>query len=156
MHAGLIANVTNEDRRRRRESGTVYLRPVFDSHEIYSGQAKLSFDDFCEKNPVPSKFLLPMHYESEQQYLMLQAADNLAFEARKVLFNETFKPQLRERVSLTRIKEKSDSILQLYKFDYTALKRFVDLQVSGPQSLPTMEPTVDASLWELRNIFYEM
>jgi hypothetical protein len=153
MHAGLVANVTNEKARR---SETVYLRPIFDSHEMYSGQAKLSFDDFCEKNPVPAKYLLPMHYETEQQYLMLQAADNLAFEARKVLFNETYKPELSERISLTRIKEKGDSILQLYKFDYTALKAFIELQASGRQGLPQLQPSVDASLWELKNIFYEM
>jgi hypothetical protein len=153
MHAGLVANVTNA---KARPGETCYLRPVFDSHEIYSGQAKLSFDDFCGKNPIPTKFLLPMHYESAQQYLMLQAADNLAFEARKVLFNETYKPELSERISLTRIKDKNDSILQLYKFDYTALKAFVDIQVSGRQAFPQLQLSVDASLWELRNIFYKM
>jgi len=152
MHAGLIMNVTNT----RRPHGKAYLRPIFDSHEIYSGQAKIGFDDFCAKNPIPAEYLLPMHYESETDYLTLQAADNLAFEVRKVLFNEANKPDLCERISLTRIKEQSDSILQVYKFGYSALKAFIDLQVSGRKAFPELELSVDASLWELRNIFYEM
>jgi hypothetical protein len=88
-------------------------------------------------------------------YLTLQAADNLAFEARRVLFNEIKNPHLPERVALTRMKTESDGTLSLYKFDYDALKRVADLQVSSPGQMPEMEPAITAPLWELGNTFYE-
>jgi hypothetical protein len=152
MHAGMMMQKTNETR----HSDKVFLRPIFDSHEQYSGQAKLGFDDFCAKNPRPAQYLLPLHYEREQDYLTLQAADNLAFEARKVLFNEENNPHLPQRVSMARIKEKSDSTVQIYRFDYKALKVFMDLQISGPDQFLQTWLEQGGSFWELRDIFMEI
>src|SRR5438552_4744058 len=81
VESGFIINRLNY----AHPSQPALLRPVFDLHEQYSGRARLMFDDFCKKNPVSSSCLLPPHYETEQDYLMLQAADNLAYECRRLL-----------------------------------------------------------------------
>lgn len=57
----------------------VCLRPVFDSHETYSGRMKQAFDYFRERNPTSARALLPVHYEDDQDYLSLQVADKYSF-----------------------------------------------------------------------------
>lgn len=68
MEAGFIMNAIN-DRPDPSQHGLV--RPVFDSHEQYSGRAKQMFDFFMEENPLSSQYLLPPHYEDNKRYLML-------------------------------------------------------------------------------------
>ena len=78
------------------------VRPVFDSHEEYSGRAKQMFDDFAEKNPWCSKSLFPSHYKNDRDYLMLQAADNLAYEARLLLIVQEYDKHIPERKAMVR------------------------------------------------------
>ncbi len=82
VESGFLMNRINH-RSSAQQQGV--LRPVFDSHEQYSPRGKSMFDDFCSKNPLTSSCLLPPHYESDKDYLVLQAADNLAYECRRFL-----------------------------------------------------------------------
>ncbi len=120
-----------------------WLRPIFDTHEEYSGRAKLTWDSFCEKNPTASKYLLPPHYEREQDYLTLQAADNLAFEARKLVFTEHRKMPARE--SIKRLIQ-NGNIIRIAKFNYDALKITADAQFGiyppGVKGVP-MPPMIE-------------
>lgn len=113
------------------ENQQAFLRPVFDSHEQYSGRAKMMFDEFCTKNPITSSSLLPPHYESEQQYLMLQAADNFAYECRRLLITEEFDTHIPERAAMKRLKQ---AVYKIYKLDYEALKIIMEAQ--GPDEIP--------------------
>jgi hypothetical protein len=65
-------------------------------------------------------------YESENDYLALQAADNLAFEARKYV--ETSNKKLKARESMKRMVA-TGNIIRIYKFDYDALKIVADAQI---------------------------
>ena len=107
------------------------LRPVFDSHEAYSGRAKQMFDDFCRKNPISSHFLLPPHYEDDRHYLMLQAADNLAYECRRLLITQEYEKHLPMRRPMERLKKQ---IHKIYKLDYESMKMIVEAQ--RPDSIP--------------------
>lgn len=106
-------------------SNLCWLRPIFDEHEEYSGRAKQSWDTFKDKNPQSGKYLLSPHYESELTYLTLQAADNLAFEVRKLAF--TKKEKLPTRIPMRRLMA-NRNIIKIYKFDYDALKMVADAQ----------------------------
>jgi hypothetical protein len=89
MEAGI--QITKENR--RSPSGEpLYIRPIFDSHEEYSGRMKAIFDSFAAKNPVSSRYMLPPYYEDDRRYLSLQVADNIAFEIRKYVLS-TVKPR---------------------------------------------------------------
>jgi hypothetical protein len=103
-----------------------WLRPIFDEHEEYSGRAKQSWDLFTDKNPQSGKYLLPPHYESELTYLTLQAADNLAFEVRKLAFAQ--EKNLPTRIPMKRLIQ-GRNIIKIYKFDYDALKMVADAQL---------------------------
>lgn len=103
-----------------------FLRPIFDEHEEYSGRAKNAFDFFRHKNPKSGKYLLAPHYESEHTYRTLQAADNLAFEVRKLAFTVDKKMPIRQ--SMKRLAE-NGNLIQTYKFDYDALKMVADAQL---------------------------
>lgn len=122
-----------------------FLRPIFDSHQVYGERVKLSFDSFCKKNPVSAEYLLPPLYESELDYISLQAADNLAFEIRKFIVNKSFKPNVGERVSIRRIKEQG-KILIIYKLDYEGLKKLADAQ--EPDSIPIDPYICDMAILE--------
>jgi hypothetical protein len=102
-----------------------WLRPIFDSHEDYSGLVKQQWDTFSLKNPNAAKYLLPPHYEKDEDYLTLQAADNLAFEARKLIFTQ--RQQMRPREAMRRLVQ-NRNILRIAKFDYDALKMTADAQ----------------------------
>ena len=110
---------------RGHKTNLCWLRPIFDSHEQYGGLAKKSWDMFCSRNPKSEKYLLPPHYEREQEYLTLQAADNLAFEVRKFIFTE--QQQRPPRIPIRRMFA-NRNILKVYKFDYESLKMVADAQ----------------------------
>ncbi|MGO8792847.1 MAG: DUF3800 domain-containing protein [Terriglobia bacterium] len=128
MEAGFIMNAIN-DRPDPSQHGLV--RPVFDSHEQYSGRAKQMFDFFMEKNPLSSQCLLPPQYEDEKRYLMLQAADNFAYEARRLLITQEYDKHIPERMAMTRLKER---VFRIYKLNYDALRMIMDNQT--PDVLP--------------------
>lgn len=125
------------------------LRPVFDSHEQYSGRAKRVFDEFSEKNPITSSVLLPPHYEKDTDYLMLQAADNLAYECRRLLVTENFETHIPERAAMKRLKER---VYKIYKLNYDALKTICESQTAD--AIP-FEPDV-RNPTELLNILEDI
>ncbi|HET9406019.1 MAG TPA: hypothetical protein VFO39_02165 [Candidatus Sulfotelmatobacter sp.] len=107
------------------------LRPVFDSHEQYGARAKLMFDDFARKNPISSSYLLPPHYESDLEYVVLQAADNLAYECRRLLITQEYDTHIPERTAMKRLKE---NVYKVYKLHYESLKAILEAQ--QPDSIP--------------------
>jgi hypothetical protein len=107
------------------------LRPIFDSHKKYSGQSRQMFDDFSKNNPLTSEFLLPPHYESDRDYLMLQVADNAAYEARRLLITEEFDTHIPERRAMKRLKER---FYKIYKLNYEGLKAICEAQT--PDKIP--------------------
>ena len=94
--------------------------------EEFSGRVKQAWDGFCEKNPVSAKYLLPPHYESENDYLTLQTADNLAFGARKLVTLRRMKKEPRE--AMKRMAQ-SGNIIRICELDYDALKMIADAQI---------------------------
>lgn len=114
-----------------------YLRPVFDSHEEYSGSLKAAFDSFCSKNPISSKYLLAPHYEDDKIYRCLQVADVFAYESRRTLIGIEYENRS-ENKAMVRLKQK---IYRLYKLNYGALKTIADAQ-GLPDTIP-VAPEVD-------------
>jgi hypothetical protein len=128
MESGFIMHKLNSSSSASQQG---VIRPVFDSHEEYSGRAKQMFDEFCAKNPVSSSALLPPHYEDDQKYLVLQAADNLAYECRRLLITEDFDTHIPERKAMIRLKQ---CIYKIYKLNYKSLKAILDAQT--PDVIP--------------------
>jgi hypothetical protein len=116
------------------------VKPVFDSHEQYSGRAKQSFDEWCRKNPETASFLLPPDYEDDREWIVLQVADNLAYESRRLLITEEYDRHLPERKAMTRLKER---IYRIYKLDYASMKLVLDSQ--EPDVLP-IKPAIANAL----------
>jgi hypothetical protein len=107
------------------------VRPVFDSHEEYGGRTQQIFDDFCRKNPISSSCILPPLYENDEDYPVLQVADNLAYEARRLLITQEFDTHIPERKAMKRLRER---VYKIYKVNYVALKTIMDGQ--KPDSIP--------------------
>ena len=128
MESGLIMAELNESASTLQKS---YVRPNFDNHETYKHKAMSMFDDFKEKNPVCSRWLLPPNYEDEQDYVALQAADNLAYECRRLLITEEYDQNVPERKAMTRLK---DQIHKIYKLNYDGLKMIMENQL--PNTIP--------------------
>lgn len=112
------------------------VRPVFDSQEQYSGRAKQMFDEFCRKNPFSSNYLLPPHYETEQKYVALQVADNVAYECRRLLITTEYDTHIPEREAMKRLKQQ---MLRVYKLNYETMKMIIEGQRSDEVSV---EPTI--------------
>lgn len=124
MESGLIIGEINESASSLEKS---YVRPTFDNQETYKGKTKLMFDDFKAKNPLCSRWLLPPNYEDEKDYIALQAADNLAYECRRLLITEEYDTHVSERKAMTRLKE---HIHKIYKLNYDSLKMIIESQSS--------------------------
>jgi len=107
--------------RPRSESGCV--SPVYDQQKEYQGSANQIFEEFREKNPLCSKWLLPPRYEDDQDYIVLQVADNLVYEMRRLVVGEEFNPHIPERKAMTRLKER---LWKVYKLNYEGLKKIMD------------------------------
>ncbi|HTV56544.1 MAG TPA: hypothetical protein VMI06_16735 [Terriglobia bacterium] len=122
MEAGIIMNESNQTCPPALAS---VLRPVFDSHKDYSFHFVQSFGDFCGKNPICSQSLLPPLYEREQDYRCLQAADCLAYEARRLIDAMLHDPGRNVRMAMERMAE---NVRALYYLDYGALKRLAVVQ----------------------------
>ena len=128
LESGLIMHKLNHNSPPSQQG---VIRPVFDSHEQYSGRSKEMFDDFSRKNPISSSCLLPPHYEKDEDYVVLQAADTLAYESRRLLITEEFETHIPERMAMKRLRER---IYKIYKLNYVALRAIMDAQ--RPDAIP--------------------
>jgi hypothetical protein len=135
VEAGLRMSLTNQTN----PSRPGVLRPVFDSHKDYAYRFMASYELFCVKNPNCSISMLPPIFEDDQDYRCLQAADCLAYEARKLLFNTYFDPERDERVAMTRLKDNVVDVL--YLLDYENLKTIALKQRVPDERL--IEPHID-------------
>jgi len=125
-----------------------FLKPVFDSHEAYSGRVKQGYDLFCEKNPLSATYLLPPDYEPEEKHMSLQAADDFVYEVRRALVRKVTGYPPKERVSMSRIKD-TGSIIRIYKLNYTGLKILCDAQESDV--MPDIETMAEGPLLAMRD-----
>lgn len=132
--AGLPIYRMNQIRPRERQ---LFVKPIFDSQEEFSGMARILFDKFAQKNPQAASVLLPPVYESDVEYHTLQAADLLACEVRKHVFNEIYDPQRPERISMTRL---WPSIHRIFRVDRDALNNIMKSQT--PDSIP-IKPVIE-------------
>ena len=131
LEAGFMMSDTNAANRPENRG---LLRPVFDSHKEYSARFILSFDTFCQKNPIASKHLLPPIFEDDKTYHCIQAADLLAYEIRRIVGNETFDDVKRFRIAMQRL---APQVSTVYVLNYRALKLLAGRQ--RPDSIP-IEP----------------
>lgn len=122
MYVGLAMTLTNEEDCPKTPG---LMHPIFDQQEEYGPRFKSNFPFFAQKNPRSSKFLKPPEFESEHTYRCIQAADLLAFEARKLLVNTIYDPSRSPRVAMQRLKEHVD---KLYLLNYAALKLIAENQ----------------------------
>jgi hypothetical protein len=109
----------------RRQSDQLCFAPVFDSHEEYSGIAKIAYEKFRTKNTSSSKVLLPMRYEDDKTTPALQVADMLAYEIRKELTKQIKSPERDTRKPMLRLIPAVDHIFRL---NYASLRTIVDNQ----------------------------
>ena len=140
MAAGLLMVDAN---RRHAPKMTGFLRPIFDWQTEYMGAFVESFPNFCRKNPMSSRFLHPPIFENEEDYKCLQAADCLAFEARKLLVRVEYeKDSLRPiRKAMQRLGER---IFKIYQLNYEGLKIIAENQTADLIPIaPAMENKMD-------------
>jgi len=116
IEAGRMMKETNLEEMRNQG----LLRPIFDSHEVYEPMLRSEFETFQKYSPETARYILPPIFESEKNYLCLQAADCLAFEARKLLYNTYYDRPRPERIAMSRLKETSLDVI--YKLDHAALR----------------------------------
>lgn len=140
MEAGWIMNYLNED---EPPSQRASVRPIYDDHEEYGRRAKRIFDDYRDKNPLWSKWLLSPHYESDKNYVVLQVADNLIYEMRKLVIKDAFNEVRPERIAMQRLKER---IWKVYKLNYQALKAIME----RPANENPIEPEIANPLPSVR------
>jgi Protein of unknown function (DUF3800) len=124
MEAGYIMDYLNDGTPKSQQS---QVSPIFDAHEEYGRKAKQVFDAFREKNPKWSKWVLNPHYEDDQDYIVLQVADNLAYEIRKLMIKDAFNEVRPERKAMTRLKQR---IWKIYKLNYEGLKKVMEAQTN--------------------------
>jgi len=132
MEAGWAMNYVNEGEPKSRYS---YVSPTYDNQEEYKGTAKRIFDQYRKKNPLWSKWLLPPHYENDQDYIVLQVADNLVYEMRKLVIKDAFNEVRPERIAMTRLKER---VAKVYKLNYAAMKSIM----ARPANVTKIEPEI--------------
>jgi hypothetical protein len=140
MEAGWIMNDLNKD---DPPSEQGYVRPIYDAHEEYRKKAKQLFEEYREKNPEWSKWLLPPQYESDQDYIVLQVADNLIYEMRKLVIKDAFNEVRPERKAMTRLKER---VWKVYKLNYESMKAIM----GRPANVIELKPDISNSV-HLRN-----
>jgi hypothetical protein len=143
MASGLLMNEAN---RRHPPDRSGYLRPIFDWQKEYKGKFIESFPNFCRKNPESSRSLLPPHFEMEQDYKCLQAADCLAYEARKLLFWVEYEenPNRPMRKAMQRL---GDRLFKIYKLNYEGLKIIAENQTADRIPIaPALETKMDLQI----------
>ena len=114
-----------------------FIKPIFDSHKEYSKYTKLLFDKFAAKNPKSREVLLPPDHESDMDTAALQAADLLAYEARKLLVGQLASPPQPERVAMIRL---LPTVQKIFKLDYDTLRMLMARQ--KPDSI-SIQPAIE-------------
>lgn len=104
--------------------GKHYIKPIFDTHEEFSGRAKVLYDKFKGKNPNVAAVLLPLSYDDDLETTALQASDFLTYEVRKYLLGEDVEKRP-PRISLERI---SPTIYAIDRLDYAHLVDILNRQ----------------------------
>lgn len=127
---------------RRSKEHRIQVKPIFDSHEEYSGLAKILFDKFIEKNPRSAEVLLPPSYDDDKTTSALQVADTLAYEVRKHLTRKIVNPN--DEYMRKPMERLRPFVYRIYKLDYQALKLIVARQESD--SIP-VSPVKVEELW---------
>lgn len=139
MASGFLMNDANV---RHPPEMSGFLRPIFDWQTEYMGTFIQSFPNFCRKNPTSSRFLLPPYFETEQTYKCLQAADCLAFEARKLLVQVEYEPNSTRpmRKAMQRL---GDRMYKIYELNYDGLKIIAENQ--SADCIP-IQPAIENSV----------
>jgi len=132
MEAGYVMNYLNEGEPKSQQA---YVSPVYDSQEEYQRSATRIFEEYREKNPLWSKWLLAPRYESDQDYIVLQVADNLVYEMRKLVIKDAFNEVRAERIAMTRLKQRIEKV---YKLNYDALKSIMN----RPANVVKIQPEI--------------
>ncbi len=104
----------------------IEMRPVLDSHEEFEPLFMEAFPDWVRKNPRSSRYMLPPSYEDDKVYRCLQAADCLAYEARRFVaayVNDS--DNMKIRVAMGRMQEKCD---RMYLLNYKSLYALASAQ----------------------------
>ena len=143
MASGFLMNDANH---RHQAEMTGFLRPIFDWQEEYMEKFVASFPNFCRKNPDSSRFLLPPHFEMEQDYKCLQAADCLAYEARKLLLKVEYNdnPGRPMRMAMQRLGER---MFKIYLLNYEGMKIIAENQSADHIPIsPAMENKMDLQI----------
>ncbi len=120
MEAGFVMNYLNEGEPRSR---LAFVSPIYDSQKEYQSSAKRIFEEYREKNLLWSKWLLSPRYEDDQDYIVLQVADNLVYEMRKLVIKDAFNEVRAERIAMTRLKQRIEKV---YKLNYVAMKSIMN------------------------------
>jgi hypothetical protein len=102
------------------------VRPILDSHEEHEPSFMHAFPEWARKNPKSSRYLLPPLYESDRTYLCLQAADCLAYEARRFVAGYTNDSENYQiRIAMGRMQEKCS---HMYLLDYATIRKLASVQ----------------------------
>jgi hypothetical protein len=120
--AGFTANEINRRSNYPHGARAEMVALMFDANEEVSGKARQMYDGFQTKNPIASECLGRLDYASDTQIIVLQAADNLAYETMKLGLNSRYDKGRLERKAMTRLKEK---IKKIYAFDKPSLQMLV-------------------------------
>jgi Protein of unknown function (DUF3800) len=132
----------------RPKENQIFVKTIVDSHEEYSGKAKILYDKFREKNPRAAGVLLSLHYEDDIQAAPLQVADTIAYEVRKFLTWESARPERPVRPQLLRL---CPEIYRIFRIDYDVLKVIIAKQGSrdtiptAPVKMGTRDSTKDVA-----------
>jgi hypothetical protein len=111
---------------RRQGDDKIRVKPIFDSHQEYSGMSKTLFEKFAKKNPKSAEVLLPPDYENDIETSALQVADTLAYEVRKLFGRRLKNPEDDYmRVPMIRLRP---VVYRLYELDYESLTTLVARQ----------------------------
>lgn len=123
MEAGLSIADHNEQSSSRNQA---LVRPVLDSHEQLEPAFMQAYPVWVEKNPRSSRFMLEPRYEDDTLYRCLQAADCLAYEARRFVTGIKYSPEdFRIRVAMERMEEQCNHI---YLLDYKTIHKLASAQ----------------------------
>jgi hypothetical protein len=119
----------------------VFVKPIFDSHKVYSGLAPTLYEKFIKANPRSAEVLLPPNYGDDKAVSALQVADTLAYEARKHLTRQIVKGDDYIRKPMERLRP---FVYRIYRLDYQALRLMVLRQ--DPDYIP-ISPMKVGELW---------
>jgi hypothetical protein len=103
------------DLQRPSKEDHVFVKPIFDSHKVYSGLAPTLYEKFIKANPRSAEVLLPPNYGDDKAVSALQVADTLAYEARKHLTRQIVKGDDYIRKPMERLRP---FVYRIYRLDY--------------------------------------